>query len=187
MQSPWVKTHRSRTTLLKPEVHFTEDIHDRTLQVKTSKPVPWVDNYMFQLRRVQFPPAKGYAGLEMVCPARNCPQHPGMVYREATAATGRVPTQGLSDLGSKWVQQRRAKPCSPLTQLNRWIQTHHFYQVWRNVGRFCGRVPVYKNLMAQREWLRITGSYPILAMLYIQLWSVEETINMNGWNPTRLC
>lgn len=42
------------------------------------------------------------------------PVLPTTRYGEATAAAGQVPTQGLSDLQSKQVQQRRAKRYSPL-------------------------------------------------------------------------
>lgn len=45
---------------VKPDEQFTEAIHGKTTQLTTIKPVPWVGNYHFRLRRVHSPPAKGY-------------------------------------------------------------------------------------------------------------------------------
>lgn len=57
---------------LKPGEQFTEDIHDKTMQVKMMKPVPGVRNdpLLTRLKRVNFPPSKGYARVEVVCCVR---------------------------------------------------------------------------------------------------------------------
>lgn len=56
---------------LKPEQQFPENNHNRAIHMKMIKPVPRLGDYPPRLRRVHFPPGKGYSKAEVGFPARN--------------------------------------------------------------------------------------------------------------------
>jgi hypothetical protein len=87
--------------LKNPKGQQTEDICERTVQVKRIQTVLGVDHYPPRLRRGHLPPAKGYTRGEISLPNQELPQPPGMVDGvSAVTATSTEPTQGSSDPGS---------------------------------------------------------------------------------------
>ena len=84
--------------LKNPKGQQTEDICERTVQVKRIQTVLGVDHYPPRLRRGHLPPAKGYTRGEISLPNQELPQQLGMVGGEATPiAIPTVPTQGNPD------------------------------------------------------------------------------------------
>lgn len=163
---------------LKPGERFTEDIHDETMQVKMIKPVPGVGNcpLLTRLKRVNFPPAKGYAtcGGGLLC--QKLSQQPGMVNREAI---GTILTQSHSDPGSQWVQLRKAGSHSQ-SALS-WPQQIKSGQLSLLDVDKC-RETLWSNC---RIWEhnglgRMTTCQHLLPKLCTQPWSVEEGVDTNG-------
>lgn len=106
-----------------------------------------------QLRMMYFSPAKGNASSGDGLPSQQLSQQLRIVHQEITA-TATVPSQGLLDLVSQKIEQRRAGPLSLLAlggRLSRLNQAHWAHPVWRSVGSFHGSAPGCGNVMAQRK------------------------------------
>lgn len=81
--------------LKNPKGQQTEDICERTVQVKRIQTVLGVDHYPPRLRRGHLPPAKGYTRGRESFPSEEFPQQPGMVDGVATGtATSSLPAWG---------------------------------------------------------------------------------------------